>query len=139
MPDLPPEMVEAAARATHEHDRMESLGEPDFDGLEEADRDSYRDFVRLILAAALSVCEVREEWGVIWHADDRDDASCMSERRFGWRHKAERRGAEMIGKYGIVRYTLERCYHRQYSDWSTWITPWERVTTPTTVEATQHD
>lgn len=50
-------MVEAAARALHEHDRREYINDPPWDGLDEQERESYRIAQRIALAAALGVCE----------------------------------------------------------------------------------
>lgn len=58
-PDIPTRLVEAAARALHE---LAPLGEPTWDDLEEADRDSCRKVMRVALAAVFAECEVREEW-----------------------------------------------------------------------------
>jgi len=62
MPELPAAMVEAAARALHEHDRIEIAGDPLWEALNEDDQDSYRAAVRAGLAAALSTCTIRKEW-----------------------------------------------------------------------------
>jgi hypothetical protein len=58
---IPAEMVEAAAKALHEHDRLEFTGEKPWERLDESDRDSYRKSMAAALAAALSVGEV-ERW-----------------------------------------------------------------------------
>lgn len=61
---LPPAMVEAAARALHEHENQwldESMAE-EWKTLSDLDLDSYRSAARAVLAAALAECEVREEW-----------------------------------------------------------------------------
>lgn len=61
--EIPAAMVEAAARAVHEHGRLE-FDEPEWEQLTDAARDSYRKAERLALVAALSVCQVRGEQGV---------------------------------------------------------------------------
>lgn len=55
---LPAAMVEAAARALYEHDRVPD--HEDFDELQDWDQDSYRDAVKAVLTAALGVCKVEE-------------------------------------------------------------------------------
>jgi hypothetical protein len=55
---IPAEVIEAAAAALHEHDRLEFTGEPPWERLEESDRDSYRKSMAVALAAALSWREV---------------------------------------------------------------------------------
>lgn len=83
-PTVPEAMLEAAAKALHGHDRLD--GEPDWDELQEWDRQSYKAAVAAVLAAALSVCEVREQYGWI-HGEPGTD-----ERREAWlgdRAKAE--------------------------------------------------
>lgn len=66
---LPAAMIETAARALHEHDRLEE--DPDFDDLQPWDQDSYRDSAQVVLAAAFGVCEVRPAWGCRF-TDDAD-------------------------------------------------------------------
>lgn len=52
---LPGGMVEAAARALHEHDRLEFPNDPLWDGLDDDRRDSYREAVTAVLSAALAI------------------------------------------------------------------------------------
>lgn len=73
--------------------------------------------------------ETRTEWAVWWHAGD-SDGVVLSERQFGWRDKAERRGQERIGQYGITRFTLQRREHRIFEDGSSWTGPWVAVDQP---------
>jgi len=49
--------VEPAARALHEHDRLEFIGEPVWERMSEDDRESYRSAVRSILTAAVDHLE----------------------------------------------------------------------------------
>jgi hypothetical protein len=46
------EAVDVAARADHAHGRLALTSDPDWDGLTEVDRESYRDAARVYLAAA---------------------------------------------------------------------------------------
>lgn len=69
--DVPAVMVEAAARKLAMQNRQDfdrpitSPREgPEADEIADQVRDHYRNAARVLLAAALSACEVREEWRV---------------------------------------------------------------------------
>lgn len=69
---IPAVMVEAAAQAVHEHDRYGAgWSRADWNGLSEVQRDNYRRAERVALAAALALCQVREEWGRDTHSGER--------------------------------------------------------------------
>jgi hypothetical protein len=64
-------MVEAAARALHEHDSVAALpDDPGWDDLAECDRDSYRTAVAAVLGAALTRSGCRWEHGYRYRRND---------------------------------------------------------------------
>lgn len=69
-PPIPHAMVEAAARALHEHDRLDVLSEPPWEQLTDDERESYRTVQREALTAALDLCEVREYRRAVVKQDD---------------------------------------------------------------------
>ena len=78
--ELPAAMVEAGARRWWEI--LTVAPRTPWEERDEQDRQHDRDQVTLILAAALSVCEVRERWRVTGH-------SLGEHRGEGWRQDAD--------------------------------------------------
>lgn len=91
-PTLPPAMVEAAARAIAESrieqvspnrtDGSQWASPPVPDSLAEAWREVFRNAARAALAAALSVCEVREQWCVQLGDESGTWLRAFTDRRF---------------------------------------------------------
>lgn len=120
---VPAEMVEAAARALHEHDRLETLNEPAWEDIDVGDRASYREAAKAMLIAPFAVCRGHDEWGVaLTPDDDRGESGYTSE------HGADRATAQRLMKetnaHSRSRGHPERARLVQRT---VFVTPWHEV------------
>lgn len=111
--EIPFAMVEAAARVRALQSRQDFdrpiTSPPDDPEAAEYARNFYRENARALLAAALSVCEAREDWGYIEHWSEYDSDWISKKDAVQWT-PAEVTARRVVGGFNVrnVRRSLIR-------------------------------